>query len=219
MRVIFWDKAAIWFFNLRIFQKGAVRIRTPSITTKLASANGRKSTGAQAAEFGAALTVLVLFFVIPLLDFGVIPVRWGLANHLITSYSVNFARAETLSRAFEQMEEDTNLQDLLMKIGGVKAKRLRLALIITQPSSVDKKLVVEEPKHIPTAWLPDSPNGPFQYELELMATVEISPLIEIKLGEKKIPGLNAPFTVTMLSTSHWENLGRNPNTNEFFMNE
>jgi hypothetical protein len=190
-----------------------------SITTKLASANGRKCTGAQAAEFGAALTVLVLFFVIPLLDLGVIPVRWGLANHLITSYSVNFARAETFSRAFEQLEGDTNLQDLLKKIGGVNAKRLRLAMVITKPSAVDKKLVVEEPKRIPSAWLPDSPNGPFQYEVELLATIEISPLIVINLGEKKIPGLNAPFTVNMTSTSHWENLGRNPNTNEFFMNE
>ena len=196
-----------------------MHFRSSRITTKLASANGRKCTGAQAAEFAAALTILVMFFVIPMLDLGVIPVRWGLANHLITSYSVNFARAETLSRAFEQLEEDTNLQELLKKIGGVNAKRLRLALVITKPSSVDKKLVVEEPKRIPSAWLPDSPNGPFQYELELMATVEISPLLLINLGEKKIPGLNAPFSVQMISSSHWENLGRNPNTNEFFMNE
>ncbi|MCC7531676.1 MAG: hypothetical protein IT342_24445 [Candidatus Melainabacteria bacterium] len=196
-----------------------MHFRSTSITTKLASANARNSTGAQAAEFAAALTILVMFFVIPLLDFGVIPIRWGLANHLITSYSVNFARAETLSRAFEQLEEDTNLQDLLKKIGGVNAKRLRLALVITKPSAAEKKLVVEEPKRIPTLWLPDSPNGPFQYELELLATVEISPLLLISLGEKKIPGLNAPFTVTIISSSHWENLGRNPNTNEFFMNE
>lgn len=202
-----------------VFQEIAVHFRSTSITTKLASANARNSTGAQAAEFAAALTILVMFFVIPLLDFGVIPIRWGLANHLITSYSVNFARAETLSRAFEQLEEDTNLQDLLKKIGGVNAKRLRLALVITKPSAAEKKLVVEEPKRIPTLWLPDSPNGPFQYELELLATVEISPLLLISLGEKKIPGLNAPFTVTIISSSHWENLGRNPNTNEFFMNE
>jgi len=196
-----------------------VHFRSSSITTKRATASGRNSTGAQAAEFAASLTVLVLFFVIPLLDLGVIPIRWGLANHLVTSYSVNFARAETLSRAFDQLEEDTNLSDLLKKIGGVNAKRLRLAMVITKPGSIDKKLVIEEPKHIPSAWLPDAQGGPFQYELELLATVEISPLILINLGEKKIPGLNAPFTVTMLSSSHWENLGRNPNTNEFFMNE
>lgn len=160
-----------------------------------------------------------MFFVIPLLDLGVIPIRWGLANHLITSYSVNFARAETLSRAFEQLETDVNLQDLLKKIGGVTARQLRLALVITKSASPDKKLVVSEPKRIPADWLPDSPNGPFQYELELFATVEISPLLLINLGEKKIPGLNAPFAVTMTSSSNWENLGRNPNTNEFFMNE
>lgn len=193
--------------------------KNSSITTKFASANGRKSRGAQAAEFAAALTILVMFFVIPLLDLGVIPIRWGLANHLITSYSVNFARAETLSRAFEQLETDVNLQDLLKKIGGVTAKRLRLALVITKTATPDKKLVVSEPKHIPAEWLPDSANGPFQYELELFATMEISPLLLINLGEKKIPGLNAPFTVTMTSSSNWENLGRNPNTNEFFMNE
>lgn len=196
-----------------------VPYKNSSITTKFASANGRKCTGAQAAEFAAALTILVMFFVIPLLDLGVIPVRWGLANHLITSYSVNFARAETLSRAFEQLESDVNLQDLLKKIGGVSAKQLRLALVITKTASPDKKLVVSEPKHIPADWLPDSPNGPYQYELELFATVEISPLLLINLGEKKIPGLNAPFLVTMTSSSNWENLGRNPNTNEFFMNE
>jgi len=196
-----------------------VPYKNSSITTKLASANGRKSRGAQAAEFAAALTILVMFFVIPLLDLGVIPIRWGLANHLITSYAVNFARAETLSRAFEQLETDVNLQDLLKKIGGVTARKLRLALVITKTATPDKKLVVSEPKHIPADWLPDSANGPFQYELELFATVEISPLLLINLGEKKIPGLNAPFTVTMTSSSNWENLGRNPNTNEFFMNE
>lgn len=189
------------------------------ISTKPAYAKGRKSTGAQAAEFAAALTVLVIFFVIPLLDLSVIPVRWGLANHIITSYSVNFARAETLSRAFEQLESDVNLQDLLKKIGGVNAKQLRLALVITKTATPDKKLVVSEPKHIPSEWLPDSPNGPFQYELELFATVEVSPMLLVNIGEKKIPGLNAPFTVTMTSSSNWENLGRNPNTNEFFMNE
>lgn len=215
MRVIFWEKL---LRRKSIF----MHFRTSSITTKRPSANGRfhrKNTGAQAAEFAAALTVLLLFIVIPLLDLGVIPIRWGLAHHLVTSYSVNFARAETLSKAFEQLEQDRNLQDLLKKIGGVDAKHLRLALVITKPAQPDKKLVVEEPKHIPAAWLPDSPQGPFQYELELLAAVEVSPLILINLGEKKIPGLNAPFTVNMISSSHWENLGRNPNTNEFFMNE
>lgn len=196
-----------------------VPYRNSSTKTKFAASNSRKCKGAQAAEFAAALTILVMFFVIPLLDLGVIPIRWGLANHLITSYSVNFARAETLSRAFEQLETDVNLQDLLKKIGGVTARQLRLALVITKSASPDKKLVVSEPKHIPADWLPDSPNGPFQYELELFATIEISPLLLINLGEKKIPGLNAPFTVTMTSSSNWENLGRNPNTNEFFMNE
>lgn len=201
-------------FTLSKRHENARQSPTPLSSTRL-----RSSSGAQAAEFAATLTVLVLFFVIPLLDLGVIPVRWGLANHLITSYSVNFARAETLSRAFDQLEQDTHLQELLNKIGGVNAKRLRLALVVTKPSAVDQKKVFEEPKHIPAAWLPDSPNGPFQYELELLATLEISPLIVINLGEKKIPGLNAPYTVTMISSSHWENLGRNPNTNEFFMNE
>lgn len=196
-----------------------MRHKNSRISAKPASANGRKSTGAQAAEFAAALTVLVIFFVIPLLDLSVIPVRWGLANHIITSYSVNFARAETLSRAFEQLESDVNLQDLLKKIGGVNAKQLRLALVITKTATPDKKLVVSEPKHIPSEWLPDSPNGPFQYELELFATVEVSPMLLVNIGEKKIPGLNAPFTVTMTSSSNWENLGRNPNTNEFFINE
>lgn len=189
------------------------------ITAKRASANGRNCTGAQAAEFAAALTVLVLFFVIPLLDLGVIPIRYALAQHLITSYSFNYSRAETLSKAFDQLEEDTNLQDLLKKIGGVTVKRLRLQLVITKSASPDKKLVVSEPKRIPKEWLPDSANGPFQYELELFSTLEISPLVVINLGEKKIPGLNGPFEFTMTNASHWENLGRNPNTDEFFMNE
>lgn len=190
-----------------------------STRAKRASAKCRNNKGAQAAEFAASLTMLVMFFVIPLLDLGVIPVRWGLANHLINSYSINFARAETLSRAYEQLASDTGLPDLLKKIGGVNAKKLKLNFVITNPASPDKKYVVEEPRSIPAAWLPDSKTGPFQYELELAATVEISPLLTVNLGEKKVPGLNAPFTVEMTTSSHWENLGRNPNTNEFFMNE
>lgn len=179
----------------------------------------RRHRGASAAEFAASLVVLVMFFVIPFLDLGVIPIRWGLANHLVTSFSVNLARAETLSRAFQQMNEDPNIANMMMKIGGVTPKQLKLALLITKSSSPDKKLLVTEPKKIPPNWLPDSPDGPFQYELELSATCEISPLILISLGSTKITGLNAPFTINLVSSSHWENLGRNPNTNEYYMNE
>lgn len=179
----------------------------------------RTGRGASAAEFAASLVVLVMFFVIPFLDLGVIPVRWGLANHLVTSFSVNLARAETLSRAFQQLNEDPNIANMMMKIGGVTPKQLKLSLLITKSSSPDKKLVVTEPKKIPANWLPDSPEGPFQYELQLAANCEISPLILINLGGQKITGLNAPFNINLISSSHWENLGRNPNTNEYYMNE
>ncbi|HEY9787828.1 MAG TPA: hypothetical protein V6D17_20745 [Candidatus Obscuribacterales bacterium] len=174
---------------------------------------------AQAAEFGAAVVALIVCFVIPLVDFGIIPVRWALAFNIVNSYVGNLSRAETFSRAWQQLEEDPGMGTMLKRIGGVNPKRYNLTMLITKPADGSVQASVDQPKRIPSHYLPDGPGGPYQYELELSAELEVSPLIVCNIGPKKIPGLNAPFNFTISRTSHWENLGRNPTTNEFYINE
>ena len=67
--------------------------------------------------------------------------------------------------------------------------------------------------------------------MEVQADVEISPLFLVNVPEPKdatatedrkpakIPGLNGPLTVTIEATANWENLGRDPVTKNFFLNE
>lgn len=191
----------------------------PSSSNKRASRRPNRRRGAQAAEFAAALTALILCVVVPLVDFGIIPVRWLLANQIVSSFAGSLSRSETLSTAYEKMNSDPTLRTLLTRIGGVTPRSIKLALVITKPADSSQQMVIDEPRSVPQNWLPDAPGGPFQYELQVSSLVEISPLVILNFGERKIPGLTAPFTMNLNSSSHWENLGRNPNTNEFYLNE
>lgn len=179
----------------------------------------RSTRGQHIAEFAAALVLLVLCFFVPMLDLGIMPVRYFMSQEIIASYARRLSLCESLSQAYAVMNADPSLETKLIKLGGVKPQNLHLALLISRVKPPPERIVVEVPKTIPLEWLPGGRRGPCEYILEVRADVEISPAILLSGASPKIMGLNTPVPFTISSTSPWENMGRNPVTKAYFINE
>ena len=178
----------------------------------------RQSEGQQIPEFAAALVLLVLLFFVPLLDLGIMPVRYFMSQQLIQQYARRLSHCETLTQAYAEMNADPSLRNRLIKLGGVTPKSLEIHLSIATVSTPVKKVDVIKPKTIPRDFLPDGRNSPCEYILEIAANVEVSPAIMMEF-EPKVMGLSKPVPFTLRADSPWENLGKNPVTKVFYMNE
>jgi hypothetical protein len=177
----------------------------------------RNATGQQMAEFAGAIVILVLTFFLPLLDLAIMPIRYFMAHELIQQYARRLSHCETLTQAYAEMNADPSLQYRLIKLGGCQPKSLELHLMISTIRPPVERLDVVKPKTIPKDWLPDARRH-CEYILEVVAAVEISPACLINT-EPKIMGLSKPVPITLRADSPWENLGRNPVTKAFFLNE
>src|SRR5438105_2584211 len=93
---------------------------------------GRSKSGAQLAEFGPALIILVGVVLVPLLDFTIVPVRWLLAHELIEDYARRLALCETFSESRSVLNADPSLKVRLEHLGGVFLKDLSLNLRISR---------------------------------------------------------------------------------------
>ncbi len=179
----------------------------------------RRRSGYQLAEFSAALVVLLIGILIPLLDLGVIPLHWILAHEIIASRVQQLAQCKSFSEAIDSLNTDSSLNIELANLGGVKLVSIKSNLIISKTSLPYETLVAEEPKSIPTDWLPGGKNSPCEYKLEVSALVELSPLALYSGLQANIPGLTKPFDCLIKINSQWENYGRDPITKQFYMNE
>ena len=172
----------------------------------------------QISEFAVSVFCLIAFVVLPLINLSVIPLRWSLAKSLVGISVQKAAQSETLSRALATTAEQ-NIPDGLKKIGGITIKTARLALLIESSKVPGQLKTVTKPGSIDKDWLPDGRLGPYIYRLEQNVEAEIAPLILLPLNNPKIPGLTAPLTVQLEDSSAWENLGRDAESGEFFINE
>ncbi len=179
----------------------------------------RTQRGAQLTEFSAALALLVMGILIPLLDLGIIPVHWLLSKEIVSSYVRKLALCETLSQAFTMVNTDPSLNNWLTQLGGVKTENIKCRLIISRLTPPLESFIAEQPRTIPSVWLPGGKKSPCSYEIELTADVKLDPLILINLGGSKIQGLTQPFDCAIGARAPWENYGCNPASKEFFINE
>ena len=69
---------------------------------------------------------------------------------------------------------------------------------------------------IPAEWLPDGAKAPNLYSMELSADCAIAPFVECTPG---LPGFTSPITMRLKAASPWENFGRDPATQEYYVNE
>lgn len=175
--------------------------------------------GQQAAEFAGAITILVLCIFLPLLDLVVVPLRVGLATASVSSYVRELSRLDRLSQAFEMLDRDPRWKISLAKLGGVSVKTAQLSLVVDSIDELGIQTSFDGPRAIPGEWLPDGAHCPCNFMLRLSVRAEVFPLITVPFGGVRVPGLNAPFPAVITSQAAWENLGRSPATQEYFLNE
>lgn len=184
-------------------------------------AGRRSQSGAQLAEFGPALALLVGMILIPLLDLVVIPVRWMLAQDTVNDYCRQLAICETFSDAKSKLDSYPTLESKLQDLGGVKVRSINLRMRITSArgGGLQQSFFASSPGGIPSDWLPNGRNAPCLYTLELDVESSFAPIILFPGMGQQIPGLTAPVPIAISASHAWENLGRDPNNKKFYLAE
>lgn len=180
----------------------------------------RSQKGAQLAEFGPALAILVAMVLIPLLDFVVIPVRWMLAQDILKDASRRLSQSDKFSDAFAKMNSYPSVQSRLQNLGGITVQELTVQMNIRRVGAGSSdNFTAKAPAEISPAWLPGENNPGLLYTLEIRAGMQMSPVILFPNLGVSIPGLNAPIPVQMTAAHEWENLGKDPVTKQFYIAE
>lgn len=185
----------------------------------LALLSQRRQRGSQIAEFGAALTLLTAVVIIPVIDFSIVPVRWMMAQETIKTYTRQLAFCESFSQATQKLLQEPSLESKLNSLGGVKTNGINLRLRIASIYHPSEVLFVESAGGIPKDWLPDAQKGPFTYTIILEVKTLLSPAFPVPVKRNPLPGVTGPFPILATGSHGWENLGRNPNTGNFYINE
>jgi hypothetical protein len=179
----------------------------------------RRKGGAQILEFGGAVFIFLTCIVIPLIDLSFVPLRFGLGKSVVSSRVKQLAQVETLTEALQGEKKDNSLKGILGGLDGIAVKSSKLSLIIKSNKSEPPEISIDRPGTIPKKWLPDGSASPCEYSLDLIVNVEIFPLIVVPVPFVKVPGLTEPIPLRFNEVSVWENLGRDPVTGEFCVNQ
>lgn len=172
----------------------------------------------QITEFGAALFLLIGCFLIPFVDLCVIPARYGLGKSVVSSVVHKLAQSETMSQALKAGSDYTVIQDTLRTLGGIDVKSVTVSLVLESTNITGETKIINRVGSIPQHLLPDGKGIPCFYFLNMKVNADIYPLVTVPL-KSKIPGLTVPISMQFDESSAWENLARDPTTEEFYVNE
>ncbi len=177
------------------------------------ASRNRNRHGSLLTEFSAAFTIFVCCLLIPLLNLSVIPLRYVVAYALVSSLTHKAATAETRSQAIALANNSEYYQNFASRFG-FSLGASSLSIVCKNRDS--KFIILPEKKPIPAVWLPGGSRSDCNYLLQLETVVSIPPLFCVG---PKITALTAPVSVMITSNAPWENLGRDPSTEGFFINE
>lgn len=166
--------------------------------------------------------LLAVFVFVPLLDLTIVPIRWMMAQELVNSYSRKLALCDTFSEAMDTLEADPSLSTQLHHLGGITVNSVKARLLVTRVfpwKHAEESTSIEVPRRIPSEWLPNGSKAPCSYALEVNVQSLMSPAVLFRTTSLHVPGLTDPIPLTVRSSHSWENLGRNPVSKNYFMNE
>lgn len=112
------------------------------------------------------------------------------------------------------MAADSDNYQGLAKNLGIAIDNCKVSLICQNQNSQSISLPANQP--VPPDWLPGGSQEQCDYFLQTQVNVEISPWF---CSEPAIPGMTAPLPVTFTTSVPWENLGCDPATQQFYLNE
>lgn len=184
-----------------------------------AKKNQSRLRGSQLAEFSAALLLFVLFVIVPIVDFMIVPVRAVMVQQIMTKQARRLAFAESFGKAIEMLDADSEFFESLLMLGGLRIDGRKLYLQVGNASDKKDALMVSSPGSVPERLLPSNPESASSYKLVLEMDLLFSPAFLLNGSGMKIPGISAPFPLTMRACHAWENLGKNPESGKFYLNE
>ncbi len=191
--------------------------KTMNMGPALTKGTARTECGAYITEFASSFFMLISI-VLPLLNMSVIPLRFGMGKSIVSNEVRRLGHYETLSEAMKKSNDDAAGLAAMQKIGGLVVKSSQLALTIESMKNKGHSLLIDKPGSIPKNWLPDGSEGPCMYMLDLKVDVEISPLVAVP-GPVQIPGLTGPLPIRFHEVSAFENLGCDPETGRFCIDQ
>jgi len=153
---------------------------------------------------------------LPLANYGTFITRWAISAQIVSAWTQNMAKKRKLSDAFGRFHGE-EFALAVANPTGVKVKNVIPALTISRVDQPDQSFKVVVPGKIPQNWQPDK--GNFNYSLQVTVISQIDPLVTVQFFGLKVPGLTEPAEVVMSASSLWENMGRDPITTEFYVNE
>lgn len=175
--------------------------------------------GSQLAEFGAALVLFVLCVIVPTIDFGIVPIRTMMAQEILGKQARRLAFADNFSSALAMLENDSIFNQSLVNLGGVTVDTNKVYLQISNATDKKRPFLEMAAGTVPNNLLPSPSNQANTYNLILEVRLLLSPAFLVPAVSAKIPGITAPFPITLRASHSWENLGRNPETGKFYLNE
>lgn len=168
---------------------------------------GRSQKG-QMSEFGAAFIVLVCFVLLPLLNMSFVPVRFMMCEGVLNELARRLAHCEKFSEADATMKKEQWWKQTLGKCG-VTISKEELKILVSRDGTNDR-LVVRRNQKVADEWMPGNNQTPCVYTLLVTADCSISALYQ---------GPFPPVKLKLSGSSQWENLSKDPNSTEYFINE
>jgi hypothetical protein len=169
------------------------------------------------AEFSCYLAILVAFGLI-LIDLAAIPLRLGQLDSTLAQRVHQMTMEDRLSKSRKEIDNNFQLNQTQTSIEGVHIEDANLTILAISRQG-DQTISLDPHKPIPSAWLPDGTNCPCTYQLNLKVHAKIDPLAIVPIAGRNVPGLSAPVEFAVDQSSNWENLGRDPYTGQFYINE
>jgi hypothetical protein len=167
----------------------------------------RRNQNGNLSEFGPAMIILVGFIVVPLLTIGFLPMRLMLSQCVLSELTYRLSHCDTRNQAYELIDTDHRWRDLLGAFGvAVSGENLRL-VAATDNGTTN---AVGKGEKLPPEWLPGGKFGSCIYSLELTASCSLG---------TPIAALTKPLIVSISTRSPWENMGRDPQSKEYFINQ